>query len=60
METLEVTALPMCDFCPSQAKYDARTKKGPWAYMCAEHFAAHSLDRLGLGWGQELILVPSD
>ena len=27
-----------CDFCKQPAKYDGKTKLGPWAYMCEEHF----------------------
>jgi len=28
----------MCDFCKQVAKYDGKTKLGPWAFMCEEHF----------------------
>lgn len=27
-----------CDFCKSVALYDGKTKMGPWAFMCREHF----------------------
>lgn len=50
-----VEKLPMCDFsCGRQALYDGRTKQGPWAYMCEEHFKQHGVG-LGTGRGQRLI-----
>ena len=30
----EVTTLPKCDYCGADAKYDAPTLVGSWAYMC--------------------------
>jgi len=45
-----------CDFCGDTAKYDGRTKLGPWAYMCQECFKRHGIG-LGLGKGQRLIVV---
>ena len=27
-----------CDFCSKPATYDAMTTRGPWAFMCDEHF----------------------
>lgn len=27
-----------CDFCFKPATYDAMTTRGPWAFMCDEHF----------------------
>lgn len=27
-----------CDFCGRLALYDAKTKLGPWAYVCQLHF----------------------
>lgn len=54
-----------CDVCALEgsivpAVYDAKTKRGPWAYLCEEHFASHGLG-LGLGTGraQRLVLVPA-
>ena len=47
--------LPKCDFCPVLAKYDGKTAKGPWAYMCPTHFATYGVG-LGLGNGQQLML----
>lgn len=44
---------PKCDFCESSAKYDGKTKAGPWAYMCEEDFQEWGLG-LGLGLGQKL------
>ncbi len=29
---------PRCDFCGRPALYDAKTKLGPWAYVCQKHF----------------------
>lgn len=29
---------PKCDFCSERAVYDAKTKFGPWGYMCEKHF----------------------
>ena len=59
---VEVSKLPQCDFCKQdpavlyqEARYDFRTKMGPWAYGCREHFKQHGI-KLGLGFGQELIL----
>ena len=56
-----VDQLPNCDFCkqnpliPYQAAhYDGKTKMGPWAYMCEEHFKQYGVG-LGLGKGQKLI-----
>lgn len=36
-----------CDICKSQgtitpATYDAKTNRGPWAYMCDEHMETHA------------------
>lgn len=51
-----VTDMPNCDMphCKRQARYDAKTKMGPWAYMCNQHFESYGL-KLGVGFGQELI-----
>lgn len=52
----QVSALPKCDICTaSDAKYDAMTTRGPWAYMCQECFSDYGVG-LGLGRGQELVL----
>lgn len=57
-DVAEVSQLPLCDFCgKTHAAYDAQTKKGPWAYMCEECFQIHSRKKLGLGYGQRLVLV---
>jgi hypothetical protein len=62
-----MTHIPWCDFCKYfehkyvSAKYDGKTKRGPWAYMCKKHFGAHHINgRLGLGLGQQLILRPAE
>jgi hypothetical protein len=56
---VNVSKLPFCDFCRSEnhsrkAKYDAKTKLGPWANMCEYHYLHYGIG-LGLGKGQELI-----
>ncbi len=48
-----------CDFCKQKGKsekaiYDGKTKFGPWAGMCEEHFRENGIG-LGLGKGQRLI-----
>jgi len=53
--------LPKCDFCREEgseetARYDAKTRMGPWAYMCPEHFDMYTDRRLGTGVGQYLLL----
>ena len=57
-----VASLPQCDFCREDptvlhqvAHVDGRTKMGPWANMCREHFKKFGVG-LGLGKGQELTL----
>lgn len=62
---VEVATLPLCDFCQTAgierpARYDFRTRYGPWAYGCGEHYDAHrGSERLGTGSGQ-LLVVPDD
>ena len=60
---VEVTKLPQCDFCKQdptvlyqEAQYDGRTRMGPWAFMCREHFTQYGI-KLGLGFGQELLVA---
>lgn len=55
-DKVKVARIPKCDFCLDKAKYDGKTKVGPWAYMCKKHFKQFGVG-LGLGKGQELILV---
>lgn len=51
-----VAELPMCNFCQTrEAAYDAKTKQGPWGYMCQQCFEKHGVG-LGLGQGQILKL----
>lgn len=59
---VKVSELPQCNFCKQNpliqfqsAHYDGRTKMGPWAFMCREHFDQYGVG-LGLGKGQELVL----
>lgn len=38
-----------CDYCQKKAaKYDAKTKYGPWAFMCQECFNKHGVKTPGL------------
>ena len=30
--------MPDCQMCNKEAKYDAKTLMGPWAYVCSFHF----------------------
>lgn len=51
-----VERLPACDVCGSgtTAKYDAKTKAGPWGFLCQQCFDKHGIG-LGTGKGQRLI-----
>lgn len=49
-----------CDYCSSKAIYDAQTINGFWAFVCDAHFAEHTHQRLGLGFGQRLIPIESN
>ena len=66
---VKVTSLPDCDLCQAQAdsgrrpkdnvfkaKYDGKTRMGPWANMCPAHFQEHGVG-LGTGKGQRLVLA---
>jgi hypothetical protein len=61
----KVLELPDCDFCHmfehsvsgTKAEYDAKAKDGPWAYMCYRHWRSKSFGRLGMGWGQKLVVA---
>lgn len=37
-----------CDFCKLPAKYDGKTKLGPWAFMCEKHFKQLGFEVPGL------------
>ncbi len=55
-----VAKIPNCELCEEAKKakkavYDARTRIGPWAYLCQSHFDRYGIG-LGLGYGQVLIL----
>lgn len=59
-DQVRVTILPNCDFCQQEssvslATVDGKTVMGPWANMCAHHFAAYGVG-LGTGKGQRLVL----
>ena len=50
-----VTSYPQCDFCTREARYDGKTRMGPWANMCEFHFKLYGLG-LGVGRGQQLVV----
>ena len=39
---------PQCAFCTKRAIIDGKTKSGPWAYMCGEHFVKFGFRVKGL------------
>ncbi len=47
--------IPQCDFCASDARYDAASSMGPWGYFCEKHFAVLGNGKLGVGYGQEIV-----
>lgn len=53
----EVARIPSCDFCTAPAKYDSKMRdRSSWAYMCDPHWRLLGIGRLGLGFGQELVI----
>lgn len=52
-EEVTIGKLPKCQFCDRIARYDAKTRMGPWAYLCEHHFGLYGVG-LGLGKGQYL------
>jgi hypothetical protein len=62
-DTARIYHRPDCDVCRhtygrlTLALYDGKTKHGPWAYMCQEHF-----DLLGVGRGPlgQLLIVDDE
>lgn len=56
------SGVQLCDFCkdsPEIARYDGKTKFGPWACMCEDHFNKYGVG-LGLGRGQKLLYKGSE
>jgi hypothetical protein len=61
--TARVSKLPKCDFNHADtdplskraARYDGKTRMGPWAFMCEAHYRQHGVG-LGTGQGQKLML----
>lgn len=54
----KVARIPECQFdnCAQPAGYDFKTKSGPWAYACQEHFEQNrKYPTLGMGKGQKLV-----
>jgi hypothetical protein len=49
-----IEAKATCDICQKEARFDAKTKCGVWAFMCKSCFLKHGIG-LGLGIGQMLI-----
>ena len=66
--TAQVTRIPDCDIHKYDmntpgvpAKYDAKTKRGPWANMCQPCWVLNAASpTLGTGVGQELVLITDD
>lgn len=65
--TALVMELPLCDYIevdahhPPNVKavYDAKTKAGPWANMCARCYRDHGVrEALQTGVGQRLVVMP--
>jgi hypothetical protein len=60
-EQVTVTVLPPCDLHQAYrrgtvpARYDAKTRSGPWAYLCEECYERVGVG-LGTGRGQRLLL----
>lgn len=54
-DKVKVKRIPNCDICGEKARFDAKTKNGPWGYLCAECFSTYGIG-LGTGLGQELVL----
>jgi ribosomal protein L37AE/L43A len=53
MKTVKVGKGHECQFCEKEAKYDARTKMGSWAFLCQSCFDKYGVG-IGLGKGQKL------
>lgn len=58
---VRVAKIPDCQICARAgftrlAKYDAKTKVGPWAYVCEECFNRICYG-IGTGYGQILIAM---
>ena len=54
-DTVTLGKRPDCDLCGDPAYYDAKTKSGPWGYLCEEDYEevkAHG--SLGTGKGQRI------
>jgi len=49
MKTVELAVLPQCQICEGRpAVYDAKTKSGPWAYLCKECYKSYGAGILSL------------
>lgn len=62
-EEVILQELPMCDTHKYihgkedvTARYDGKTTKGPWAFMCEDCFQTYGIG-LGVGVGQRLVLA---
>lgn len=52
-----LSRLPKCNFCSEHARYDFKSKHGPWAFACEQHWQEHRAhETLGVGIGQKLVL----
>jgi hypothetical protein len=58
--SVAVSEVPDCDFCKEDglktpARVDGKTRMGPWANMCEQHYLNYGI---GLGTGKGQILIP--
>lgn len=59
---VKMTTMPDCNICTkegmkTEAKYDAKSLYGWWAYFCQDHWERYTPQKLGTGYGQRLVKV---
>lgn len=54
MKDAILNKIPQCQFCGTDAAYDAKTNFGPWAYVCEAHYKSHCVQHPGLGFRLKL------
>ena len=56
MQEVTLSHRPKCDLgCGGPAFFDAKTRQGPWGYLCQAAFAKFGVG-LGVGKGQRIII----
>ena len=59
--TLYLTAIPQCQFCKSEAKYEAESTDSStlhqWVYVCEKHLGAKTISDIGEGAGRLVLLA---